>query len=147
MRKNLDEIPRFVEEVLRYESPVQGLFRYVTEDTLLDGVAIPRGSTLMIRYAAGNRDPEKFNNACAFDIGRKNNGAHMAFGSGTHHCVGSQLARAEMKAAFGAMLCRFESFELAEPAETIRYHPSFALRGPSALNLKLTAAKVDAAMA
>lgn len=147
LRANPEDVPRFTEEILRYESPVQGLFRYVTEDVELDGVAIPKGSTVMIRYAAGNRDESKFERACEFDISRKNNGAHMAFGSGTHHCVGSQLARAEMNAAFGAMLRRFESFELAEPTETIRYHPSFALRGPSVLNLKLTAAKAGAAAA
>lgn len=140
LRANPDDIPRFVEEILRFESPVQGLFRYVTEDTELGGVSIPKGATVMIRYAAGNRDESKFDNACVFDMGRKNNGAHMAFGSGTHHCVGSQLARAEMKAGFEAFLRRFKSFELAEPVEKIRYHPSFALRGPVTLPLKLTPA-------
>ncbi|MFN3233566.1 MAG: cytochrome P450 [Alphaproteobacteria bacterium] len=137
LRANPDQVKPFVEEVLRYESPVQGLFRYVTEDTELGGVAIPKGSTVMIRYASGNRDETKFDSACAFDMDRKNNGAHMAFGSGTHHCVGSQLARAEMQQSFKAMLRHFSRFELAVDPSDIVYHPSFALRGPVKLPLRL----------
>jgi len=131
-------LPKFVEEILRMESPVQGLFRYVTEDTELDGVRIPKGSTVMIRYAAGNRDEAKFEHAEEFDLARRNNGAHIAFGSGIHHCVGSQLARAEMLVGFRAFLDRFARFELAVPAGEIHYHPSFALRGPTKLPLRLT---------
>ena len=137
LRNNPDEIKAFVEEVLRYESPVQGLFRYVKEDTELEGVAIPAGSVVMIRYASGNRDEEKFEAAGQVNIDRRNNGAHMAFGSGIHHCVGSQLARAEMHQSFKAMLKHFSKFELACDPSEIVYHPSFALRGPVKLPLKL----------
>lgn len=137
LRAEPQKIPQFVEEILRFESPVQGLFRYVTEDSELGGVAIPKGSTVMIRYAAGNRDEAKFEHACEFDMERKNNGAHMAFGSGIHHCVGSQLARAEMRASFEALLRRFSNFSLAEPVDNIRYHASIALRGPGELPLTL----------
>ncbi|MBI1179537.1 MAG: cytochrome P450 [Alphaproteobacteria bacterium] len=142
LRQNRDLLPKFVEEVLRTESPVQGLFRYVTEDTELGGVRLPAGATVMIRYAAGNRDDAKFEHAEAFDLDRRNNGAHIAFGSGIHHCVGSQLARAEMLASFRAFLDRFAAFELAVPAGDIHYHPSFALRGPETLPLRLTPAAV-----
>ena len=138
LRANPELLPKFVEEILRVESPVQGLFRYVLEDTELGGVRIPKGSTVMIRYAAGNRDEAKFANPEAFDLDRKNNGAHIAFGSGIHHCVGSQLARAEMLVSFRAFLDRFSRFELAVPSEQIHYHPSFALRGPTKLPLRLT---------
>ncbi len=133
LRANPELLPRFVEEILRIESPVQGLFRYVLEDTELGGVRIPKGATVMIRYAAGNRDEAKFAHADDFDLERRNNGAHIAFGSGIHHCVGSQLARAEMLVSFRAFLDRFDRFELAVPATEIRYHPSFALRGPTKL--------------
>ena len=136
LRENPEDIKRFTEEILRWESPVQGLFRYVKEDTELGGVAIPKGATVMIRYASGNRDECKFANGDEFDIERKNSGAHMAFGSGIHHCVGSQLARAEMIASFRAMLNRFSSIELAVPEDDIEYHFSFALRGPAALPLR-----------
>ena len=94
----------------------------------------------MIRYAAGNRDAERFEDSEAFNIDRKNNGAHIAFGSGAHHCVGSQLARLEMRASVAAFLSRFSHFEPADPDETIIYHPSFALRGPMALPIKFTPA-------
>ena len=140
LRANPKEIKTFVEEILRYESPVQGLFRHTKKDTELGGVAIPKGSTLMIRYAAGNRDEAKFTDGDSFDIERRNSGAHLAFGSGIHHCVGSQLARAEMIASFTAMLDRFSKFELAVPRENIMYHFSFALRGPQEIPLKLTLA-------
>ncbi len=138
LRADPDGLKRFVEEVLRYESPVQGLFRYVTEDTELEGRAIPAGSVLHIRYAAGNLDERKFAAAAAFDIDRPNNGAHLAFGAGIHHCVGSELARAEMLAAFRAMLAHFSKIELAVAPDDIAYHPSFALRGPASLPLTLT---------
>lgn len=137
LRASPEKIPQFVEEILRFESPVQGLFRYVIEDTELGGVAIPAGSTVMIRYAAGNRDQAKFEHPAEFDMERKNNGAHMAFGSGIHHCVGSQLARAEMRASFEAMLRRFSNFSLTQPVEKVRYHASIALRGPDDLLLTL----------
>lgn len=138
LRANPELLGKFVEEILRIESPVQGLFRYVTEDTELGGVRIPKGATVMIRYAAGNRDEAKFDHPEEFDLDRKNNGAHIAFGSGIHHCVGSQLARAEMVVSFRAFLDRFSRFELAVPAADIHYHPSFALRGPTKLPLRLT---------
>lgn len=137
LRANPDDVKSFVEETLRYESPVQGLFRYVLADTELEGCAIPAGSVIHIRYAAGNLDERKFADAAAFDIDRSNNGAHLAFGSGIHHCVGSQLARAEMMAVFRAMLRHFATIELAVAPEEIGYHASFALRGPKSLPLRL----------
>jgi cytochrome P450 len=140
LRDNPKEVKTFVEEILRYESPVQGLFRYSTEETVLGDVTIPKASTLMIRYAAGNRDESKFEEGDSFNVDRRNSGAHLAFGSGIHHCVGSQLARAEMIAVFRAMLERFSKFELAVPRDDLQYHFSFALRGPQSIPLKLTAA-------
>ena len=140
LRANPKEIKTFVEEILRYESPVQGLFRYTKEDTELGGVAIPKASALMIRYAAGNRDETKFDDGDSFNLDRPNSGAHLAFGSGIHHCIGSQLARAEMIAVFKAMLERFSKFELVGSRDDIQYQFSFALRGPQSIPLKLTAA-------
>ncbi|MBI1181746.1 MAG: cytochrome P450 [Alphaproteobacteria bacterium] len=137
LRANPGDVKAFVEETLRYESPVQGLFRYVMADTELGGCAIPAGSVVHIRYAAGNLDERKFAEAAAFDIDRPNNGAHLAFGSGIHHCVGSQLARAEMLAAFRSMLRHFKTIDLAVAPEEIGYHPSFALRGVRSLPLSL----------
>ncbi len=131
-------VTKFTEEILRWESPVQGLFRYATKDTDLNGVKIPKGARLMVRYAAANRDESKFDCPENLNIDRKNNGAHLAFGSGIHHCVGSQLARVEMQASFKAWLDRFTLFELDQPEDSITYHLSFALRGPESLQLKFT---------
>lgn len=137
LRQNPSEIAQFVEEVLRWESPVAGLFRYVMEDTELGGVKLPKGATVMIRYASANRDETRFDDGEDFKMGRRNGGAHLAFGSGTHHCVGSELARVEMRASVAAWLRRFKKFELDQPTESIQYHFSFALRGPQTLKFRL----------
>ena len=131
-------VTKFTEEILRWESPVQGLFRYATKDTELNGVRIPKDARLMVRYAAANRDESKFDCPEDLNIDRKNNGAHLAFGSGIHHCVGSQLARVEMQASFKAWLERFSVIELDQPEDSITYHLSFALRGPETVKLKFT---------
>jgi cytochrome P450 len=130
------DVDAFVEEILRLESPVQGLFRYVAAATELGGVALPAGAVVMVRYAAGNRDEARFAAPAVCDLGRKDGGAHIAFGAGAHHCVGSELARAEMRAAFAGMLARFTNFSLI-PGTEITYRPSLALRGPMSLPLIL----------
>jgi cytochrome P450 len=113
-------IRNFVDEVLRIESPVQGLMRTVRKDTVLAGVAMPAGSVLIVRYGAANRDAEKFACPAHFDIARSNAGAHLAFGSGPHFCVGALLARQEIASSFEALLERLDAIELAaalpEPA-------------------------------
>ena len=117
------------------ESPVQGLFRRATEDTEVEGVAIPEGSIVIVHYGAANRDEDRFAQAEAFDLDRPKKGAHIAFGSGIHHCVGSELARVEMRVCFAAFVSRFSQLELLDP--DIVYHPTFALRGIQRLNLRL----------
>lgn len=137
LRERPEDIKKFVEEVLRFESPVTGLFRWATEDTELDGHRIAKGMRLMLVYAAANHDESKFPLSDEFDIDRANVGAHVAFGSGIHHCVGSELARVEMRAAFGAMLTSFSDIDLAIKHDEVRHHPSFALRGIVSLPLTL----------
>ena len=104
-------IKRLCEEVIRIESPVQSLMRRATRDVELGGTLIPEGSLILARYGAANRDPEKFACPHAFDIDRPNVGAHLAYGSGTHFCVGATLARLEMNVAFTALLDRLEETE------------------------------------
>ena len=89
VRRDLSLIPRFIEEVLRFESPVQGLTRRATRDVEVGGVVIPEGAMVMIRYAAANRDASVFDHADEFDIDRPRNPQHLAFGVGPHFCVGS----------------------------------------------------------
>jgi cytochrome P450 len=106
---------KFVEEVLRFESPVQTLFRRATRDTKIAGIDIPEGAIISVRYGAANRDAAKFACPAQFDITRENSGANVAFGSGVHHCIGAPLARQEMWSSFPAILDRIEDIELAAP--------------------------------
>ncbi|MGE0668823.1 MAG: cytochrome P450 [Sphingomonadales bacterium] len=106
-------IKRFCEEVIRMESPVQSLMRRATRDAEVGGTLIPEGSLILARYGAANRDPEKFSCPHQFDVDRPNVGAHLAYGSGVHFCVGATLARLEMNVAFTALLNRLENITLA----------------------------------
>jgi cytochrome P450 len=106
-------IKRFCEEVIRMESPVQSLMRRATRDVEVGGTLIPEGSLVLARYGAANRDPAKFACPHAFDTDRANVGAHLAYGSGVHFCVGAILARLEMNVAFTQLTDRLEQVELA----------------------------------
>lgn len=108
----------FVEEVLRWESPVQFLARRTTKDVELSGTAIPKDSTVMVGYGPANRDAAKFPCPHAFDLERKNVGSHLAFGSGPHFCVGALLARQEMITAFKQIVNRLDNITLAQPLPT-----------------------------
>lgn len=105
----------FVEEVLRWESPVQFLARRATKDVELGGTLITRDSMVLVGYGPANRDESKFGCPHQFDLARKNGGAHLAFGSGNHFCVGALLARQEMSSAFRAIVDRMGEIELARP--------------------------------
>ena len=104
-----EEIKNFVEETLRIESPTQGLFRSVKENCNIGGVDIPAGSTLSIRYGAGNRDPERYSCPMEPDLNRKNAGRHLAFGLGEHVCPGATLSRYEQRWAWEILLSRLKN--------------------------------------
>ena len=114
----------FVEELLRFESPVQGLMRQTTRDVELGGVLIPEGAVVVVRYGAANRDAAKFECPHQFDIDRKNVGGHVAFGAGTHFCPGAMLARQEMASAFNAVLDRMGDLRLARPLPELPRGPN-----------------------
>jgi len=105
----------FVEEVLRWESPVQFLARRATKDVELAGTLIPKESMVLVGYGPADRDEAKFECPHKFDIERKNAGAHLAFGSGAHFCVGALLARQEMATSFTQIVQRLDNIELARP--------------------------------
>ena len=140
VRNDLSLVPAFIEEVLRYESPVQGLTRRVTQDVELNGVVIPEGAMVMIRYAAANRDASVFDHADQFDLDREKSPQHLAFGVGPHFCVGAALARQELVSAFTQWLMRTSSIELAHPFEGPIHHPSFILFPMRELPLRFAAA-------
>ena len=127
VRSDPSLVPAFVEEVLRFESPVQGLVRRATQDVEVGGVVIPEDTMVMIRYAAANRDESVFDHAAEFDLDREKTPQHLAFGVGPHFCVGAALARQELVTAFTQWLERTSAIELARPFEGPVHHPSFIL--------------------
>ncbi|MEM7569212.1 MAG: cytochrome P450 [Pseudomonadota bacterium] len=126
----------FIEEVLRLESPVQGLYRFARKDVELHGVKLPKGATLNVRYAAGNRDEREFANPEKIDLDRKRAGAHLAFGMGNHHCLGAPLARRELYWGFKALLDRVAEIKYAPEQGQVDYHPHYLLRAMKSLHIQ-----------
>jgi len=142
LQKMLDDpaiINNAVEEILRLESPSAGLWRVVTRDTEIRGVAIPKDSLVMLRYAAGNRDERVFDEPEAMDVCRHNANDHLAFGQGTHFCPGAMLARKEMQVAFTKLLQRLTNIRLVEGKNDLTHWPNVVLRGLKSLTISFDA--------
>lgn len=135
LRDDAKLLRNFIEETLRFESPVIHLWRVTTQDTELGGVELTRGSNLALGYAAANRDEAVFEDAETFDVERRKAGAHLAFGSGPHHCPGAALARQEMFSTFTVLLNRMENIRLQDPADRFEHLPSSFLRGLKELHI------------
>ena len=138
LRANPTLLRRFVEEVLRLESPVQGLMRHVTRDTELAGVQLKAGDTVLVRFGAANQDPEKFPDPRRFDIERSNAAFHLAFGTGVHVCLGQQLARQEILTGTKVLLDRLDNFALSGPMPEPPHVYSLNFRPLKALPIKFT---------
>ena len=132
----------FVEEVLRLESPVQSLMRNAANDVELNGVNIPKGSVINVRYAAANRDSDIFECPDEVNLDRKKAGAHMAFGSGIHHCLGAPLARRELYWGFKAALDLFDEVKFSEGKNDFSYHPHYLLRSLKELHIEFTPSNI-----
>ncbi|MDJ0850823.1 MAG: cytochrome P450 [Myxococcota bacterium] len=128
-------IPNFVEECLRFESPIKGSFRLALRDVRIAGVDVPAGSILMTMNAAANRDPRVFLDGDRFDPKRANARRNIAFGHGEHFCPGASLARAEARISFERLLERLDDVHLVDPG-ALTYAPSFLIRGLDALPLR-----------
>jgi cytochrome P450 len=134
LRERPELVGAFVEEALRFETPVQGLLRRTTRDVVVAGTTIPKGAVVIPRYGAANRDAGKFPCPHQFDIERRNASAHLAFGMGIHFCVGRPLARAELLIAFGKLIERLQDLALAAPlpdpphSPSLMFHPLKELR-------------------
>jgi cytochrome P450 len=113
IRENPALIPGAINEVLRIESPIQIFSRYVTRDTQVDGVEVPKGSRALIMYGSANRDERKWQDPETFDIHRKA-AEQLAFGHGEHLCVGLPLARLELRALLTSLAKRVKRFEILE---------------------------------
>jgi cytochrome P450 len=135
VRNDPSLVRNLVEEVLRTESPTAGLWRVIKRDAELGGVPLKAGTMLMLRFAAANRDPARFENPDVFDVERKNASSHLAFGRGIHMCVGNMLSRKELTVAFGELLKRLDKIEITDEA-ALTYPPNMLLRGLSALPIR-----------
>jgi cytochrome P450 len=121
------------EEVLRYESPVQGFYRTTTEPVQVDDVEIPEGEKVYLSFGGANRDPRRWQDPDRFDISRKA-GGHVGFGYGVHGCVGQLIARLEAEVVLSALARRVTRLELAgEPVRRLNN----TLRGFTALPLRV----------
>jgi cytochrome P450 family 150 subfamily A5 len=144
LRRDRTQIPAFIEETLRYESPVKGDFRMARVPTTIGGVDIPAGTTVMVVNGAANRDPRHFEEPAAFDVDRPNARQHLAFGFGIHTCPGAPLARAEGRVSVERLLDRLGDIRVSEAehgapgARRYEYIPTYILRGLQRLHLKFT---------
>jgi cytochrome P450 len=144
LRADRDRIPNFVEEVLRFESPIKGDFRLSRVPTTVGGVDIPAGTTVMVLNGAANRDPRRFESPAEFQLDRVNARQHIAFGHGVHTCPGAPLARAEGNISVERLLHRMRDITISEadhgPAGARRYDyaPTYILRGLKHLHLQFT---------
>jgi len=112
-------LPSAVEELLRFESPVQLNNRVTTDETEIGGRRVTAGTFLTLGVGAANRDPAQFPNPEQLDVGRRPN-RHVAFGQADHACAGMNVARLEARIAIGRMLARFPKLDLAGPPERDR---------------------------
>ncbi|WP_369360836.1 cytochrome P450 [Streptomyces sp. cg2] len=136
LRREPELMPSAVEELLRYEPPVQMLpQRTPLTDIEVGGIVIPKGAPLYLLLASGNRDPLRFENPDHFDPARADN-QHFGFGSGIHSCFGAPLARIEAQVALTTLLDHLDDPRLAEDPPPYRHSP--ILRGPRHLPLVRT---------
>lgn len=144
LRDNRMQIPSFLEEALRTESPVKSHFRLAQTSTSIGGVDVPAGTILMLLPGASNRDPEKFENPHEFQHDRRNVREHVAFGRGPHSCPGAPLARSEARISFNRFLDRMADIRIDESVHgtadnrSYTYDPTFIMRGLSELHVTFT---------
>ena len=127
-------LPTAIEELLRMYAPVT-MARIVTEDAEIGGCPVKRGDSVLLPFPAANRDPEVFPDADKVIIDREEN-RHVAFGLGIHRCLGSNLARLELRVAVEVFIQRFPKFELADPSSVT--WSLGQVRGPRKLPVRVT---------
>ncbi len=134
LRAHPEWIPNAIEECLRYDGPIGMTVRVLHEDAEIGGRRIPADAEVFAILWGANRDPSVFQDPDRFDIERQNAREHLAFGGGTHFCLGSHLARMEAQEALGALVTRAPRLELA--CDRIEWGPSL-FRVPAKLPMRL----------
>ncbi|UOY00366.1 cytochrome P450 [Blastococcus sp. PRF04-17] len=135
LRADRSLLPTAIEELMRYDSPLQLFERTATEDVEIGGITVAAGQKIAALLGAANHDPAVFAEPETLDVGRTDN-PHISFGAGVHFCIGAPLARVELQASFGALLDRTSSLVLG--GEPVR-RPEFVIRGLAQLPVVLTA--------
>jgi cytochrome P450 len=134
LREKPELVPAAIEELLRYTRITQaGLVRIATADVVIAGVTVRAGDAVVPLSHSANRDAAVFDRPDELDLTRPDAGAQMAFGHGTHFCVGSALARMELQVAMGRLLARFPTLAPAVPLEELTWAPGQVLRTLTAL--------------
>jgi cytochrome P450 len=132
LRSDRSLVPRAVEELLRYDTPLQMFERWVLEDVEVHGTAIPRGAELGLLFGSANRDPAAFADPDRLDLTRERN-PHVTFGGGIHFCLGAPLARIELQSSFATLLERIPDLELVEEPQ---WKPGYIVRGLAELRVR-----------
>jgi cytochrome P450 len=132
-------IPSAVEEVLRFRSPLQWMFRVATREVAMHGQRLPAGSVVLAMIGSANRDEKVFKEPDVFDVAREPN-AHLAFGHGVHFCMGAPLARLEGRVALGDLLDRVKGMELALDGPWVP-RPGLHVHGPTKLPIRFERSK------
>ena len=132
VRRRRELVPAVVEETVRWEGPIQILFRRVRRAVTLGGTTLPENAIVMPLLGSANRDERQFPRPDVFDITR-DTGGHVGFGLGVHYCLGAALARLEARVAIEALLDHLPGLERSDPSR--EYIDSFLIRGPHRLGL------------
>jgi unspecific monooxygenase len=133
LRADHSLVPSAVEELLRYDTPLQLFERWVLDEIEIDGTVIPRGAELALLFGSANHDPEVFEAPETLDLARRDN-PHISFSAGIHYCIGAPLARMELAASMTALLTRAPTLRPA--AEPVR-KPNFVMRGLEGLTVEV----------
>ncbi len=131
LREHPELVHTAVEEMMRYDTPLQLFRRWLREDFEYKGCQFRKGMELALMFGAANRDPARFVNPSVFDVARQDN-PHISFGNGVHYCLGAPLARLELQIAIGTLLRRFPSLQLDGEPE---YRSAYVIRGLKALRV------------
>ncbi|HSL11103.1 MAG TPA: cytochrome P450 [Actinomycetota bacterium] len=132
LRADRSLVPTAIEELMRFDTPLQMFERWVLEDVEVEGVRIPRGAELGLLFGSANRDPSAFRDPDVLDVARTPN-PHVTFGAGIHFCLGAPLARVELEASFSTVLDRLPDLELVDEP---RWKRNYIIRGLEELRVR-----------
>ncbi|MGQ4435041.1 cytochrome P450 [Streptomyces sp. SAS_260] len=133
LRADHSLIPSAVEELMRYDTPLQLFERWVLDEIEIDGTTIPRGAEIAMLFGSANHDPAVFTAPDRLDLTRTDN-PHISFSAGIHYCIGAPLARIELAASMGALLEKAPTLRLAAEPER---KPNFVIRGLEGLSVEV----------